>query len=119
MWRFIGVILVICGLSGQVRGDVISADMLRATCSYQNLPEEVKPTAKQICHTTIRAYLEYNSAMRVVMKSWVPFCLAEGGSSLVGARSTFLGFVAANSELKQESAAVVFMMAMGEVSRCQ
>lgn len=57
MLRLVILLGAVACLTNPVRAEFVSADMLRAVCSYQSLPENVRAGAKQICHTTIRAYL--------------------------------------------------------------
>ena len=114
-WLIVSAVLT---WSPFARAEVVTADMLRATCSYEALPADIQKFAKDTCHTTIRAYLEYNSGMKN-MGFQVPFCLAPGGSSLQGARSTFLGYLAINPDVLNNPATLVFMAAMSEVSRCK
>lgn len=106
-------------LSLPARAEIVSANMLRVMCSYPSLPANVQEFAKQSCYTIIRSYLEYNAAMRNHVGVRVPFCLSEGGASLEGARATFLGYVSSNPNAEKQPAAIIFMMAMGEVSRCR
>jgi hypothetical protein len=104
--------------TSDAEAEVVSADMLRAACSWKSLPADFQPVAKNMCNTTIRAYLEYNASMKTHFGLTVPFCLAPGGSSLAGASAAFTGFLANNPAMRSEPAAIVFPLAMQSVSRC-
>ena len=100
-------------------GEVTSAEMLETLCNYKSLPQEHKKFAKHSCYSIIRAYLEYNSAMKTHYKLMVPFCLADGGSTLEGAAATFLGYLQQNPQYKPRTAVVVFADAMALISKCE
>jgi hypothetical protein len=119
MKRVIAAVLVSLVLTGESRAEVVTAETLAALCNYNSLPQQYQKFAKNSCNGTIRAYLEYNSGMKTHYKLKVPFCLSEGGSSLAGAASTFMGYLQQNPHHKKNPAAIVFAEAMGSVSKCK
>lgn len=105
-------------ISDEAKAEIVTAEVLATLCNYSALPNEYQKFAKNSCNGTIRAYLEYNSAMKVHFNLKVPFCLSPGGASLGGATSTFLGYLQSHPDALKKPASIVFAEAMASVAKC-
>lgn len=119
MKRAIAAVLVSLVLMGESRAEVVTAEMLAALCNYNSLQQQYQKFAKIAVMEQSAHILKCNSGMKTHYKLKVPFCLSEGGSSLAGAASTFMGYLQQNPHNKKNPAVIVFAEAMGSVSKCK
>jgi hypothetical protein len=66
-----------------------TANMLRASCNYENLPAQHQQIAKTMCFAHLHGFMDYHK-MLVFKKMDKLFCLPKGGVTLGTVRAFFM-----------------------------